>query len=153
MVEIKRIDLQVLHISQIISLVEIARGISSTAPEWSVLEQKLSWYDSWGFFDRGELVGYALADGKSPYCGGSVRLAELKYRWQYNGEEDISWMLCLLAMEYRLSQKWMVVDVNLRRELNLDVYKKLGFKPSMMPSPLGRENVLMVCPLELLTRT
>ena len=152
MVEMKRIDVQSLHISQIVSLVEIARGISSTAPEWSALEQKLSRYDSWGFYDRGELVGYALADGKSPYCGGSVRLAELKYRWQYNREEDISWMLCQLAMEYRLSQRWMVMDMNQRLELNLELYQKLGFKASLMPSPLGRENVVMVCPLELLTR-
>ena len=150
--EMKRITIQALHISQIVSLVDIARGISSTAPAWSVLEQKLSRYDSWGFFDRGELVGYALVDGKSPYCGGSVRLAELKYRWQYNREEDISRMLCQLAMEYRLSQKWMVMDVDQRREMNLELYKKLGFKMSMMPSPLGRENVVMVCPLELLIR-
>ena len=152
LVEMKRIDPQALHISQIVSLVDIARGISPAAPEWTALQQKLTRLDCWGFYDRGELVGYALADGKSPYCGGSVRLAELKYRWQYNGERDISWMLCQLAMAYRLSQKWMVMDVDLRREINLELYQKLGFQPSVMGSPLGRENVVMVCPLELLTR-
>ena len=61
-------------------------------------------------------------------------------------------MLCQLAMEYRLSQRWMVMDMNQRLELNLELYQKLGFKASLMPSPLGRENVVMVCPLELLTR-
>ena len=148
--KMKRIEAEALDISQIVSLVDIARGISPAEPEWNALRQKLSRYDCWGFFDRGELVGYALADGKSPYCGGSVQIAELKYRWKYNGEQDVAWMLRQLAMEYRLSQKWMVMDVNLRREINLELYKKLGFKASMMGSPLGRENVVMVCPLELL---
>ena len=146
--EMKRICADGMCTAQMVSLMEIARGISSVPPEWSALRQRLCRYDAWGFFDRGELVGYGLADGKSPYCGGSVRLVELKYRWQYNQEEEISWMLRRIAGEYRLSQKLIVLDVNARRELNLELYKKLGFKPSVMASPSGRENVVLVCPLE-----
>ena len=148
--EIKRICAGELTAAQKASLVEIAQGISTLPPEWSTLEQRFSRYDTWAFFDRGELVGYGLADGKSSYCGGCVQLVELKYRWQYNREEQISWMLRQIAAQYRSSQKQMVLDVNARRELNLELFKKLGFRSALMASPAGRENVVLLCGLESL---
>ena len=148
--EIKRLNMDCLSVSQMVALVDIARGISAAPPDWNELQKKLSRFDAWGFFDREELVGYGLVSGERPYLSGSVLLAELKYRWQYNREPEVCRMICQLSRQYRQSAQMIVVDINPRRDLNLTLYQKLGFKPSMIRSPLKRGNMVLVCRIDAL---
>ena len=143
--EMKKIRADAMPVYQIVSLVELAQGIGRRPPEWERLKRKLAQYDAWGFFDREELVGYALVNEKCPYFGGSVQLVELRYRWQYNHEPEIIWMIQSLAGAYRGKAVLMVLDVNARRDINGGLYWKLGFQPTMMQSPLGVENSVLIC--------
>ena len=59
-------------------------------------------------------------------------------------------MICQLSQQYRQSAQMIVVDINPRRDLNLTLYQKLGFKPSMIRSPLKRGNMVLVCRIDAL---
>ena len=148
--EISRLNMDDLSVSQMVALVGIAQGISATPPNWDELRKKLSQFEVWGFFDREALVGYGLVSQGQPYLRGSVLLAELKYRWQYNREPEVCRMICQLSRQYRQSAQMIVVDINPRRDLNLTLYQKLGFKPSMIRSPLKRGNMVLVCRIDAL---
>ena len=146
--EMKRISPDSLCVSQIVSLVELAQGLATTPPDWDSLKLKLTQYDAWGFFDREELVGYGLVNGKSSYFGGGIQLVELRYRWQYNEESEIAWMIRSLARAYQDSANLMVLDVNIRRDINRELYRKLGFKSTMMHSPFVQGNSVLICDIK-----
>lgn len=143
--ELRKIRVDALKRTEIISLMEIAQGIGVTPPEWEGLRRKLTQYDAWGFFQGEELAGFGLVDGKNAYLSGSIRLAELRYRWQYNQERNVEWMIRSLAGAYETAAGLMVLDVNIRRDINGPLYRKLGFQPTMMRSPISRENSVLFC--------
>ena len=146
--EMKKIDVHSLGVSQVVSLMELAQGIAVKPPQWEKWKGKLAQNDAWGFFDGEELVGYGLVDGRCPYLSGSVRLLELRYRWQYNREPEIAWMVRSLARAYEKTAEQLVLDVNIKRELNGELYRKMGFKPSFMRSFVGKENTVMICKIK-----
>ena len=146
--EMKRISPDSLCVSQIVSLVELAQGLASTPPVWDRLKLKLYQYDAWGFFDREELVGYGLVNGKSPYFSGSIQLVELRYGWQHNREPEIAEMIRSLARAYQNSADLMVLDVDIRRDINREVYRTLGFKHTMMHSPFVQGNAVLICDIK-----
>ena len=132
--EIRKIEADCLSVSEILSLLEISRGISLVRPQWVLLMRELEQYDAWAFYDRETLLGYALANCADPCLAGSVQVVELKYRWEYNQEATVTQMLCQLARIYRDRFDLLVMDIDIRRDLNRGLYQKLGFSSSMIPS-------------------
>ena len=143
--ELRKIRVDALKRTEIISLMEIAQGIDRTPPDWESLRTRLTRYDAWGFYQGEELVGYGLVHGKNAYLSGSIQLAELRYRWQYNQEPMVAWMIRSLAGAYENTASHMVLDVNTRRDINGPLYRKLGFQPTMMRSPISRDNSVLIC--------
>ena len=150
--ELRKIAVDSLSLPEILSLLEIAQGLSPMRPDWKRLKQELARYDAWGFYENQELFGYALVNYPSPYFGGSVQLAALRYRWQYNREAVIGQMICQLAGAYREVSDLMVMDIDIRHDLNLGLYKKLGFSNSLMRSPLDRDHAVLVSGLDSLLK-
>ena len=150
--ELRKIAVDSLSLPEILSLLEIARGLSQMRPDWNQLKGELTRYDAWGFYENQELFGYALVNPSSAYFGGSVQLAALRYSWQYNRESVIGQMICRLAGAYREASELMVMDIDIRHDLNLGLYKKLGFSNSLMRSPLDRDHAVLVSGLDSLLK-
>ena len=150
--EIRKIDVDALSVPEILSLLEIARGISSVQPDWMLLKRELARYEAWGFYDRKVVLGYALISGSSPYLGGSVQIVELKYRWEYNQESTVAQMLREIARTYQGSSDFLVMDIDLRRDLNRNLYQKLGFTTSVMQSPMGRDHGVLFAQMDSLLK-
>ena len=98
------------------------------------------------------LLGYALISGSSPYLGGSVQIVELKYRWEYNQESTVAQMLREIARTYQGSSDFLVMDIDLRRDLNRNLYQKLGFATSVMQSPMGRDRGVLFAQMDSLLK-
>lgn len=150
--EIGKMDVDALSVPEILSLLEIAQGVSSAQPDWSLLKQKLARYDAWAFYDRKVLLGYVLVNDSSPYLDGSAQIVELKYRWEYNQESTVARMLYEIARIYQGSSDYLVMDINIRRDLNRDQYKKLGFAISAMQSPMGWDHRVLLAQTDSLLK-
>ena len=150
--EIRKLEPDSLPIPEILTLLEIARGLSSAQPRWELLKRELEQYDAWAFYERGMLLGYGLVNCFSSYFGGSVQVVELKYRWEYNQESTVTGMLCQIARIYRDKSDRMVIDIDIRRDLNRDLYQKLGFIPSVIPSLKDRNHKVLFTQLDSLLK-
>ncbi|MGN0385164.1 MAG: hypothetical protein ACI4EX_04710 [Lachnospiraceae bacterium] len=150
--ELKKIIVDSLSVSEVLSLLEIAQGFSLERPDWKRLKQELARYDAWGFYDREELFGYALVNCRSPYFEDSIQIAELKYRWQYNQEAVIARIICALARVYQNTSNLVVMDVDIRHDINCGLYKKIGFTTSVMRSPLDRNRAVLLSNLDSLLK-
>ena len=150
--EIRKLDVNSLSVPEILSLLEIARGLSSMRPDWGQVKRELARFDAWGFYDREALIGYTLVNCPGSYLGGSAQIVELKYRWDYNRESTVAWMLCEVARAYQGASDLIVMDVHIRQDLNVGLYRKLGFANSVMRSPLGRDRMVMFSQLDSLLK-
>ena len=148
--EIRKLSADELPGSQALALLEIAQGIALIRPDWEKLRRTLFQYDVNGFFDDQTLIGYAKVNNRSAYFGGSVQIMELRYDWQHNQERFIAEMILSLARSYRQMSNLLVMDVDAQRDFNVAFYQKMGFTRSVMPSPLGKNRVVLLANMESL---
>lgn len=139
-----------LSVPEKLSLLEIAQGISPARPDWKQLKRELSRYRICGFYDGERLFGYALVNDRSPYLGGSVQIVELRYLWQYNQEAAVAQMIRAVSQAFQDAARFLVMDVDRRGNVNLQLYRKLGFAPSTMRSPLSRNHVVLLAGMQSL---
>ena len=147
MMEMKRIDISALSDTQILALLEVAQGFSAALPNWSRLRARLEAGEAWAFCDGAALAGFALVDTAAPHFDGAAQLTMLRYRWEYNSEAALLWMLTALAQTYRSRFRYLLLDVNGRHELNLELYRRFGFQNSILRSPRGGENIILLADL------
>ena len=148
--EIRKLRADALPVPQILSLMEIYQGISLTRPDWPRLKDALSRHPLWGFFHGEELIGYALVNEKTAYFQNSIQLVDLRYRWQYNQEATVAWMLRAIGEAYQGQSAQMVLDIDLWRDLNRQLYQKLGFQKTIMRSPMGQDHGVFIASLDTL---
>ena len=75
---------------------------------------------------------------------------DLRYRWEYNQEATVIWMLRAIGEAYQDRSAQMVLDIDLRRDLNLGLYQKLGFEKTIMRSPMGQDHGVFIASLDTL---
>lgn len=150
LVEIRKLCVDTLSLPEIAALLDIAQGVAVRRPDWQKLKQELRRSELCGIYDGAQLVGYALVNGRSLYFGGSVQILSLRYLWPYNQEDRIAQMIRGIAALYRGQARWLVMDIDAKRDFNFPLYKALGFQASTMRSPLARSNVVLLCPMESL---
>ena len=148
--EIRKLSENGLPSNQALALLEIAQGIALIRPDWEKLRRTLFQYDVNGFFDDQTLIGYAKVNSHSAYFGGSVQIMELRYDWQHNQERFIAEMIVSLARSYQQMSSLLVMDVDAQRDFNVAFYQKMGFTRSVMPSPLGKNRVVLLANMESL---
>ena len=148
--EIRKLQADALPVSQILSLLEIFQGISPSRPDWQRLKATLLRHCLWGFFDGEKLIGCALVNENTAYFQNSVQLMDLRYRWEYNQEATVVWMLRAIAAVYQSQAAQMVLDIDTRRDLNLGLYQKLGFEKTIMRSPMGPHHGVFIASLDTL---
>ncbi len=150
--EIRKIFVNTLSLPEVLALLDIAQGIAVRRPDWQELKQALRQFELCGIYDGAQLVGYAQVNAHSPYFGGSIQILSLRYLWPYNHESQIAEMIHGIAELYRGQSPWMVMDIDAKRNFNFSLYKALGFQVSTMRSPLVRNNVVLLCPMDSLLR-
>lgn len=148
--EIKRLNVDALSAPKILALLEIARGFSAAKPDWPQLRRRLGAGEAWGFFDGAVLAGFAVVAPTAACVADAVQLTMLNYRWEYNDETSILRMLTALAQVCGGHSRYLLLDVNRRHELNLELYRRFGFQNAMLRSPGGRENILLIADLAAL---
>lgn len=148
--EIKELNVDALSAPDILALLEIACGFSAARPDWPQLRRRLGMGEAWGFFDGAALAGFAVVGPAAACFADAVQLTMLNYRWEYNDETSILRMLTALAQVYRGRSHYLLLDVNRRHELNLELYRRFGFQNAMLRSPGGRENILLIADLTAL---
>ena len=148
--EVRKLQADTLPVSQILSLLEIFQGISPARPDWQRLKSALLRHCLWGFFDGEKLIGCALVNENTAYFQNSIHLMDLRYRWEYNQEATVIWMLRAIGEAYQDRSAQMVLDIDLRRDLNLGLYQKLGFQKTIMRSPMGPHHGVFIASLDTL---
>ena len=148
--EIKRLNADALSAPEILSLLEIARSFCAAKPDWPQLRRRLGAGEAWGFFDGASLAGFAVVAPAAACFADAAQLTMLNYRWEYNDETSILRMLTALAQVYRGCSHYLLLDVNRRHELNLELYRRFGFQNAMVRSPGGGENILLIADLTAL---
>ena len=147
MVSIKRIDVNTLTVPEILSLLEIDRGFSTVRPDWNRLRRKLEQSEAWFFCESDAAVGFALVDFPTAHYESAAKLTALCYRWEYGDEGCILQMLSALVGAYCGRAHYLLLDIDRRHDLNLELYLRFGFQGSILPSSHGRENVVLIADL------
>lgn len=136
--EMMRLDAAQLGEADIVSLLELYRGASTLRPLWQDIRKQMERYEAWGFYIEGKLIGFAWFRPLNRMLDRTVQLVKLRYHWQYNTEEFISQMLNRIAEKYRQNYDHLLLDIDVRHELNLELYRRLGFSKAFFTSPQGR---------------
>ena len=144
---IKRIDASTLTAPEILSLLEIASGFSAVRPDWNQLRGELEHSEAWCFCEADAVVGFVLVDFPTAYYESAAKLTALCYRWEYGDEGAILQMLSALAAAYFSRVRYLLLDIDCRHDLNLDLYLRFGFQTSILPSTHGRQNVVLIADL------
>ena len=145
--EIRKLSVPELTVQQILSLLEITQATAPRRPDWQVLRRELARFQLLGLYDGDTLAGYAQIDPLCPYLSGSIRLVTLRYRCQYNQEPQIIEMIHKIASSCPKAE-WMLMDVDARHDFNCPIYRKIGFQRSILPSPLGKNRIVLLCPMD-----
>ena len=146
--QMKKISCSSLSSGDILSLLEITRDYCGTAASWQSLRPLLERKEAWGFYKGTSLIGYALFTPSDRQLGGSVTLNRFRYRWEYNDEASLLQMMELIPASFAARFHCLLMDVSRAHELNLDFYHRLGFRDSILPSPKGKGNVVLLADLE-----
>ncbi len=136
--ELRQLDVTRLEMADIVSALELYRGVSTLRPDWRELRERMERYEVWGFYSGGKLIGFAWLRPMHRLLDRTVQLVQLRYHWQYNSEEAICQMMEEIAGVCRRNYKYLMLDVDIRHELNLELYRRLGFSRAIFPSPNGR---------------
>lgn len=147
MISVKRIDVNTLTVPEILSLLEIARGFSAARPDWNQLRRRLERSEAWFFCESDAAVGFALVDFPTALYASAATLTALCYRWEYGGEGCILQMLSALAGAYCSRARYLLLDIDCRHDLNLELYLRFGFQTSILPSPRSRGNSVLIADL------
>lgn len=146
--QMKKISCAGLSPDDMLSLLEITRSYCGTADSWQTLRPLLERKEVWGFYKGTSLVGYALFTPSDRQLGGSVTLTCFRYRWEYNDETSLLQMMELIPASFAARFHCLLMDVSRTHELNLDFYHRIGFCESILPSPKGRGNVVLLADLK-----
>ncbi len=123
---------------------EIAQGISPKRPDLSQLKTQFERLDAFGFYDGSVLAGFALVDPNSFCFANCALIWKLQYGWEYNQEQTIAGMLCAVAAAYRNTKiEMLAMDIDKKRELNWQLYARLGFRDSPMHGLNGKNSTLI----------
>jgi len=142
--QVLKIDGDSLKLSQILALLEIFEEFYGVRPDWNQLKKQLSAQDSWLLMDGEEIVGCTqLADVRG-FVDRAVMLTEFVYRCEYKGEKHIHEMLQAIADACGPTASCLLLDVSRKHESNLDCYRHFGFRVSLLPSPNGKENIVLI---------
>lgn len=142
--QVMKIDASGLEVSQILALLEIFEGFYGVRPNWNPLKKRLAAQDSWLLMDGEEIVGCAQLTGMHGFIDGALMLTKLVYRWEYGEEKHIHEMLQAIVDTYRFTASCLLLDVSRKHESNLDCYRRFGFQISLLPSPNGKENMVLI---------
>lgn len=145
--ETRRLDIANLNERDIVSLLALYRGVSVLRPNWTDLRERMEIYDVWGFYAEGELIGFAWLRPARYVLSRTMQLVKLRYHWQYNTEESISHMIAEIQRVYREQCDYLLLDVDNRHEINLKLYRRLGFSRATMLSPMGGDYALYLADL------
>lgn len=143
----KELKLEALTEPEILSLLEIARGFMAALPDWSCLRRRIARSEAWWLLRGDTLVGFALMKCPSAYADCAAELTELHYRWECGDERSILDMLETLARPYRGRSRYLLLDVNRRHEINLELYRRFGFRDCAMRSSRGGDNIILLADL------
>lgn len=145
--EIKKLERDALTAQETASLAEIVRGFTAASPDWGALRRRMKKSEAWGFYDGTFLVGFAMLSVDSLMTG-AAQLTAFCYRWEYSGEEPILAMLGALARTYCGRARCLLLDISRTHELNWELYRRFGFRESLLCSPQGGENVILIAGLQ-----
>lgn len=145
--EIKQIAPETMTASEKLSLLELFREFYSIYTDWGHLRCRIGGRECWLLYDEGALVGCALMDAGRGCLDNALLLTELVYLWEYNQEPQIHRMLHIVAETASPRYSCLLLDVNREHELNLECYRRFGFRDSILPSPKGGENMVLLMQL------
>lgn len=109
-------------------------------------------YEAIVFYDGGRIIGFALVTPN--YCRNRecVCVEGMCYGWMDNTEERITQMISAVARIYSgEAKKYIVLNAQKRREMNYELYTKIGFRNTILPSPAGREYCILYDTIEHLS--
>lgn len=87
-------------------------------------------------------AGFAVLDPECTYLSGCTLIEKLCYCWEYNRPDWIAEMLTGI-LEY-VHTDYISMAVDGRHELNMELYRALGFTASAMRSPVNSSHRLIV---------
>lgn len=145
--QIRQTNVGALTASERLSLLELFQGYFSAHMDWNRLHRKITNCMCWLLCDGETVAGCALMDSARTYLKDAVVLTELVYRWEYNEEPQIHQMLNAVAEAARPRFSYLLLDVNRLHELNMECYRRFGLRDSILSSPKGRENTVLIMDL------
>lgn len=146
--QMKKLICPSLPSGDILSLLEITGSYCGTVSSWQSLRPQLERKEAWGFYKGANLIGYALFAPSDRQLSGSVTLSCFRYRWEYNDEASLLQMMELIPASFAARFHYLLMDVSRVHELNLDFYYRIGFCNSILPSPKGKGNVVLLADLK-----
>ena len=145
--QIKQIAPELMTASEKLSLLELFRGFYSTYMDWQHLRRRIGGRKCRLLYDEETLVACALTDAGRGCLDNALILTELVYLWEYNQESQIHRMLRTVAETAGPHYSYLLLDVSREHELNLECYRRFGFRNSILPSPKGGENMVLLMQL------
>ena len=140
-----KLNIRTLLSNQLAQMVEIENNCGLPPYSAEILKECIENLDTYAFLENGNVIGYITINSQSKYLGGSLYIANLNVSKDHQ-RKGIGEKLIRRACEcYRQTHKDKLVSLDVEKT-NIpafQLYRKLGFLVSDIPSRNGGTDVIM----------
>lgn len=151
--EIRKLNLKTLTKDQFAQIVEIERncGLEPYTPD--MLMECIAFMDTFACLHDGNVVGFITMNAHGGYFGGSLYVINLNVAQAFRGQGIAKLLMYEVYRDYfqKYSDKLVSLDVT-KTNRAMELYRKIGFEISDIPSRNGDTDVVMWMPLKEMGR-